>query len=254
MKRFLLCAGVHGREKSLHWLQKLVEQRQPDGILFAGGVLDDRRQFCAKRGTVWGMTREDALFLDHFFETLGKMKVYTAIIPGPEDTPVEEFLRLGMHAEVEFPNLHLVHGTMVTEGNVAIVGIGGVLLEERIPECDCCSRTMAEYFLRPLWTARQAKRILLLPEAPPEMLGGTGGSSIAADFIDSFHPSLCVVKGSSDRPGQERIAHTQIISPGYLADGFAALLDWNRKTEDQVEFLSKQEEQALYSIETGAGD
>ena len=163
-------------------------------------------------------------------------------------------MRLGMHAEIEFPNLHLVHATMIEAGNVAITGIGGCLLDDSVPESDCCSRTMAEYFLRPLWTAKQAKKILLLPEAPPGAVGGKNGSSLAAAYIDSFHPSLCVVKGSSEFRGQERIGHTLVINPGCLADGFAAWLDWNRQTEDQVEFFSKQQEQALLNIEIGAGD
>jgi Icc-related predicted phosphoesterase len=239
----------------LAWLRQVVERRRPDGILFAGGVLDTARRYAPRDGTAWGLTREDAGFLEQFLEALGRLGVFSALIPGPMDTPLEDFLRMGMHAEIEFPGVHLVHATLVERGDIAVCGVGGVICEGSACELDTCSRTLAEYYLRPLWTAKQPHRILLLATPPKGPLGGEEGTTVMADLIDSYHPSLCVVAGPSGRRGTQRIAHTLVINPGYLAEGWAAWLDWNRAAEEQVEFLNLRAlEPAGVAAEVGVGD
>ena len=57
------------------------------------------------------------------------------------------------------------------------------------------------------------------------------------DLIDSYHPTLCVVAGTTERRGSQRIAHTLVVNPGRLADGSVAWLDWNRSRGEQVEIL-----------------
>jgi Icc-related predicted phosphoesterase len=255
MRRFLVCSGVSSRPKSLEWLRAAVTHRQPDGILFAGGVLDSARHYAAQTTTDWGFTHEDALFLKQFFETLGKLRIFSAIIPGPWDTPVEDFLRLGMHAEVEFPDLHVVHATLVEKGDTAILGMGGLLAESATAERDLCSRIMAEYHLRPLWMAKQPHKILLLATPPTGALGGQEGRTLTGDLIDSNHPSLCVVAGPSERRGSQRMASTLVINPGHLAEGWAAWLDWNRPVPDQVELLNLRHlDGGRLGTDTGVGD
>jgi hypothetical protein len=240
MRRFLLCSGLDSRSEGLEWLRYGVELYQPEGVLFAGGVLHSNRQYTPRCGTTWGMTRDDSMFVEHFFETLGELAVFAAVIPGPSDTPIGDFLRMGMHAEVEFPNIHLVHGTLATEGDVAIAGMGGVICDGPAWEKDFCSRTIAEYHLRTLWTATQPHRILLLPTAPTGPLGGPEGATLISEMIDSYHPTLCVVAGPTSRRGSQRIAHTLVVNPGHLADGWAGLFDWNQRIGKQVELMDLQ--------------
>jgi Icc-related predicted phosphoesterase len=243
MRQFLICGGVHGERRSLDWMRTLVETKQPDGVLFVGGVLSPARKYTA-RATPWGMTRDDGLLLEEFFETLGGLDVFAAVIPGRMDTPVEEFLRLGMHAEIEYPNLHVVHATLVTQGDLAVCGMGGNLCEGAACEIDSCSRVMTEYGLRPLWSAPQPRKALLLSSPPTGFLGGQEGSSLTDELIDSWHPSVCVATGTSDARGVTRTARTLVINPGHLADGWAAWLDWGRAVKEQVEFLSMCGERA----------
>ena len=89
MRRFLVCSGVHGRIESLEWLHKAVRQRRPDGVLFAGGVLDRERTYAPTSTTCWGHTRSDTFFLKGFFDSLGGLGVFTAIIPGALDAPLD---------------------------------------------------------------------------------------------------------------------------------------------------------------------
>ncbi len=255
MRRFLVCSGVHSRPKSLEWLRQAVAKRRPEGLLFAGGVLDRGRQYVAQTTTQWGLTHDDALFLEKFFETVGGLDIFSAIIPGPVDTPLEDFLRLGMNAEVDFPGLHLVHATLVEKGDIAVCGMGGCISGCPATELDTCSRTLAEYHLRSLGSAKQPHKVLLLANPPPGQLGGEEGSALTGDLIDSYHPSLCVVAGPSERRGTQRIASTLVINPGCLAEGWAAWLDRNRPADEQVEFLNLRDlESAGVATDIGVCD
>jgi Icc-related predicted phosphoesterase len=236
MRRFLMCCGVHSKSSSLEFLREAVKDRKPDGVLFAGGILAPSRQPADKQ-TPWSISREDSLFFEEFFAVLGNLGTFSAVIPGPAGEPLEEFYRLGMHAEINFPHVHIAHATLVEKEDVAVSGVGGSIGETALLGIDSYSRTTTEFYLRSLWRAEKPRKILLLPAAPPGPLGGPEGSSLVGDLIDSWHPSLCVVAGQSSLRGVLRIGHTQIVNPGRLADGSAAWLDWSRPGHEQVEYL-----------------
>jgi Icc-related predicted phosphoesterase len=237
MRRFLLAGGVHGNKSALGWLRELINQRRPDALLFAGGVLHPDRLYVPAM-TEWGMTRDDALFLEHFFETLGGLDVFTAIIPGPFDTPLEDFLHLGMCAEVESPSLHLAHATLIEADGLVVGGIGGCLAEDGSLEPDMLTRIRANYFLRTLNHSRRSRKVLLLPAAPPSLGAGPEGRLIDA-LIDSHPVDLCVVAGPTDHRGSQQVARTLIVNPGCLNDGSAAWVDCGHD-DGAVEFLDWQ--------------
>lgn len=229
MRRWILCCGVDGSNEALKKLADLIEQRRPDGVLFAGGIRPADSQLA---------TDEPETQFKRLFDTLGQTGVFVAAIPGPADTPLREFYRVAMTAEVDHPGVHVVHGTLVERPPVAISGAGGELTEheDRGDERLRCARATAEYMLRTLWQTDQPRRILLLSVPPSEPLGGPQANPIAGEIIDSYHPDLCVVAGPSDHRGVERVAHTLVVNPGRLADGSAAWLDW-RNEEQPVAML-----------------
>lgn len=237
MHRFLLCAGAHGNPAALQRLSHVANACRPDGILFAGGVLGPDRRFAPRATTYWGMPIEESLFVERFFETLGKLNIFSAVIPGMHDTPLEEFLRIGMRAEVAFPGMHLAHATLLEHAGLAVCGVGGLVSGEGHYGPDYMPRVLAEYYLRTLWTAKQPRRVLLLPAPPQGNLGGYEGSPFTGELIDSYHPSLCVTGGPSDHRGFKHVGETLVVNPGALADGWAAWLNWERPAGRQVEFL-----------------
>jgi len=237
MHRYILCSGINGNPVALERMSWVVKARRPDGILFAGGVLGEGRHFAPCSFTGWGMPTEEACFVERFFEVLGKLGIFSAVIPGTEDTPLEEFLRIGMHAETEFPGVHVVHATLLEQSDLAVCGLGGRLSGDGCHEPDNIPRVFAEYHLRNLWTAKKSRRVLLLPTPPSGMLGGNYGNAFIGELIDSYHPSLCVVCGPSDCRGFEHVGKTLVVNPGSLADGWAAWLDWDSHGDRQVEFL-----------------
>jgi Icc-related predicted phosphoesterase len=231
MKQFLIAGRLDGHPEALAKLQALVQDRQPDGVLFAGGILGNDPASLAEKRARW----------EEFFDGLGRPGVFTAVVPGSAEAPLREFLRLAKDAELEHPNIHVAHATLFERGNVAVCGLGGELTEaeDRTEDRLSYSRVTAEYFLRALWRSEQPHKILLLNAAPPGQLGGEAGNPICGDLIDSYHPSLCVVAGTTERRGFQRIAHTLVVNPGRLADGSVAWLDWNRDKGEQVEFLTR---------------
>ncbi len=237
MHRLILCAGVNGSPAVLDRLSHVANACRPDGILFAGGVLGPGRRFAPRSTTLWGMPTEESLFVERFFETLGKMNIFSAIIPGTDDTPLEDFLRIGMHAEVEFAGVHLVHATLLEQADLAVCGLGGLVSGNGCHEPDYMPRVVAEYHLRTLWKAKQPRRVLLLATPPRGQLGGDEGSTFSGELIDSYHPSLCVTGGPSDRRGFKHVGETLVVNPGALIDGWAAWLNWERTPDRQVEFL-----------------
>ncbi len=236
MQRFLLCSGVYGERAGIERLRRFALQRRPEAILFAGDILSPKREV-VPRSSPWGLTLEDERFAHEFLEALGGLGISSAVIPGPNFQPMDEFYRFGMAGELEFPNVHVVHATLVEERDVAICGLGAAIAEEALMREDSCSRIQADFFLRPLRSSTKPRKVLLLPEPPPGPLGDPGGNVLIGEIIDTLRPSLCVVAGSTERRGVQRIASTLVVNPGYLIDGSAALLDWNQRSGEQVEFL-----------------
>jgi Icc-related predicted phosphoesterase len=157
------------------------------------------------------------------------------VIPEPSFVPEDQFCRLAMSVELEFPNVHLAHATVVETHDLAVCGLGMAIAEKALMREDSCSRVKAQYYLRALRNSTKPRKVLLLAEPPPGPLGGPEGNVVVGDLIDWLVPSLCVVAGPTERRGLQRIASTTIVNPGHLADGSAAWLDWNRL--EQVEFL-----------------
>ncbi|HTU18800.1 MAG TPA: hypothetical protein VMG10_12130 [Gemmataceae bacterium] len=235
MKRFLVCGGLHGSDTALMALRRLTMECRPDGLFFVGGILaPERLQEPARAKESW--TDEEHLFVQRFFEMLGELDVFTAVLPGPFDTPLEDFLRLGMDMESEYPNLRLAHANLIALDGLAVCGIGGCLVEESSPEPDTYSHLRADYFLRSLDLAEQPRKILLLPSAPLS-LGGDADGPLIDCLIHSHSADLCVVAGATEHRGIQRAARTLIVNPGCLADGSAAWVSWRRHPGGHVDLL-----------------
>lgn len=232
MKRFLIVGGIDADASALEALRQFVAERDPEGILIAGGLVDPAE---AETPT---LSHESHLFLEKLFKTLGEINKFTAVIPGPYDTPLQDVMRIGMHAEIDFPNVHLVHATIEQKGETLVTGIGGRLIPNGEHHPGGFTQAMAEYYLRELWNNPTPQKIILLPEPPTGKLGGDRGNPITGFLLDSFHPTVCVVGGDSEHRGIDRVAHTLIVNPGRLSKGHAAWLDFRKHADERVTMLS----------------
>jgi hypothetical protein len=239
IKQMLLFSRVYGCHEALDWLHQIVVERQPDALLFAGGILPKQRQAGGFLDSA-NLTPQEAEFVKSFFTLLGGLTVISLIIPGPAGEPLEEFLRLGLWAEALHPNLHIAHATLVETDGLAASGLGGIIAEKELLGVDTYSRPTAEYFLRSLSSSNKPRKVLLLPNPPLGLLGGAEGEPLIGDLIDTYHPDLCVVAGSSERRGCQHVGRTLVVNPGSLADGSAAWLDWRMRGVDSVKFLDRE--------------
>jgi Icc-related predicted phosphoesterase len=244
MRRLLLAGRLDGRDQALETLEWLVNERRPDCILFAGGIVDGVAQGNGEPMSDAAREAPQAKLKtwEAFFDRFGRLGVMTMLVPGPADAPLHHFLRVAKQAEINFPSLRVAHATLWEDDHVAVCGMGGELTEneDRSDGKLRCARASAEYYLRTLWQSDQPRKALLLSVPPPGQLGGQSGNPICGELIDSYHPSLCVVAGETDERGAERNAHTLVVNPGRLADGSFAWLDWThtRGTDVEVEFAS----------------
>ena len=238
MRQFLACSGIGGRTDAVDRLEFLAREREPDAILFAGGLFAPAPPVESPTAAA-ERRHHDMQLLERFFATLGAIRTAAAVIPGPADAPLRAFLMAGMHARSQSPGVHLVHCTMVTARDVVISGIGGELthVEDSGEPVVRCSRTTAEYFLQAFGAADESEKILMLGSPPTGALGGARGNEIASDLVDSYHPKLCIVAGPNESRGVERVARTNIVNPGSLSDGSAAWIDWTRESSEQVEMI-----------------
>lgn len=237
MRRFLLCSGIYGQAQALDRLEALVHERRPDAVLFVGGVLQQAREHAPMLRGEFGYTKQDGIFVERFFATLGRLDVFSAILPGVFDAPIELFLHTGMKAELEYPGLHVVHATPMSDGDLAIFGLGASIDGYTDTNIGYCSWTLANYYLRPLATTEKPRTMLLLSEPLQSWHGEEENRRLTEALITSYHPQVCVLGRPCPSRGVERIASTLVISPGYLVDGCAAWLDWSRPRDHQVELI-----------------
>jgi hypothetical protein len=236
MRRFLVISGINGHAEALDRLQTMVHERQPDGLLFAGSVLPPWGEDATFK-TEGMYTTEAMLFTERFFSTVGSLGLFCAVVPSIFDAPIDHFLRVGMAAELMYPNIHLVHVTPVEEGEMAVFGLGGCIMDYTSTNVGYYSQTLAEYYLRPMLTAEQPRKVLLLSDLPHGWRGELANSRLADALINTYHPAVCVIGRPGAKGRIERVARTLIIHPGYLADGCAAWFDWERPGDDKAELL-----------------
>jgi Metallophosphoesterase, calcineurin superfamily len=238
MRRFLILGGINGSAEALTRLPAVVRDLRPEGLLFAGGVFPhdavNIERFVSECECY---TKEGALFLERFFSTLGSLRLFSALIPGVYDAPLDAFLSQGTAAELQYPNIHIVHVTPVKKGDVAVFGLGARIADRTSTKTGYYSPKLAEYYLRPLWTAKQPRKVLLLSDMPEGWHGDTANARLADALIETYHPTLCVLGRPGAEGRVERLSKTTIIHPGYFSEGCAAWLDWDQPADRQSKIL-----------------
>ncbi|GBD36813.1 hypothetical protein HRbin36_01941 [bacterium HR36] len=235
MRRLLVTGQISGQLEKIDLLKKAAKELHADAVVFTGGVVDEALRDRSNEGELLRLW-------ENFFDAIGSIAeggVLTAVLPGPADAPLRHFLRLGMYEEGEHPKLHLIHATLLEDTDVALCGVGGAITEhEELSETRVrISRNLAEYYLRKLWESDQSRKILVLSQPPTGQLGGNAGNPIVGEFLDSYHPTLCLVGGATEHRGWQRVAKTLVINPGRLADNSVAWYDASKPSDQQVDLL-----------------
>jgi uncharacterized protein len=159
------------------------------------------------------------------FNALGTMGLPTFWVPGPNDAPVDRYLREAYNMEVVFPFLHGVHGTVAfADGHVLFAGMGGEIDDHPDAERDEQGRLRyprweAEYRLK-LIRELDEHQIVMTFWNPPEHKGtGRSGSEAVTELVATYRPRLVVCDGGAGGAGSELIGRSVVAFPGSLADG-----------------------------------
>jgi hypothetical protein len=163
------------------------------------------------------------------FKRLARSQLHTYWVPGPNDAPIESYLRETANIEVVAQFLRGIHGALAysADGHLVFAGLGGEVDDD--PEAEReendrlhYARWEAEYRLKPLQELDE-HRFVLLSWSPPAHKGlNRPGSDVLAELIGTYRPRLAV---SAGEPARELIGRTVIVSPGNLQDGEYAIAD-----------------------------
>lgn len=235
MRRFMTCAGLDGKTDRLSQLTELIRQRQPEVVLFAGGI---GCADCVDTSQA-GFSPKQLERYTAFQEWARSIDVPIALIPGTHEVPLGEFYQWAANMETDLPHVHVVHGTPWRERDTVVGGMGGVIGETghgESPRLEV-SRAEAEYYLRQVLRDDAPIHVLLFHQPPNGRLGGDAGNAIVGELIDSLHPKLAVVAGPTAQRGIEQVAHTTVVNPGRLSDGSLGYVDVGKPFDERVEWL-----------------
>lgn len=154
-------------------------------------------------------------------------------VPGPEDAPVQDYLRGAHGIEVVAPALHGVHGTAAfgPGGHVVFAGFGGEVVDDPEGQREEVARLSypaweAEYRLKLLRELDEHQFALLFFTPPAHKGLGEAGSEVLAELVNTHRPRI-VVCGGEQR--SEILGRSLVVSPGSLGDGHYAIADLNAR-------------------------
>jgi Icc-related predicted phosphoesterase len=174
------------------------------------------------------------------FVALGSAKLDTFWVPGPNDAPVEDYLREAHHIEVTYPFLRGVHGTVAfAPGPVLVAGFGGEVHDDPAGPRDevdrlCYPRWEVEYRLKPIGRelSEHEQPILLFATPPAHKGHGAAGSEALAELTATHRARLVVCGGE---PTTMLLGRTLVVAPGRLADGHYAIADLRTRAAEHAE-------------------
>jgi Icc-related predicted phosphoesterase len=149
-------------------------------------------------------------------------------VPGPGDAPIGDYLREAQNAEVVYPFLRGVHGTIAfAPGHVLVAGMGGEVSDDPAAPRDEIERLRyprwePEYRLKLVRELGEHQLVLLVATPPAHKGHGTPGSEVLTELIATHRPRL-VVSGGERRT--EMIGRSLVVAPGSLGDGHYAVAD-----------------------------
>ncbi len=163
------------------------------------------------------------------FKMLAETGLPTFYIPGPEDVPIDEYLREAANIEIVYPSLRGVHGTFaIAPGYIVFTGLGGTVIDDpqmRREELETLRYPgwEVEYRLKFLEELKDYQKVFLF-STPPEHKGfHEPGSATLAALIKSYKPRLVLVNGKE--PKRELLGTSLVVMPGSLAEGNFSIID-----------------------------
>ncbi|HEY0603592.1 MAG TPA: universal stress protein [Herpetosiphonaceae bacterium] len=227
---------IAGQLDRLETLIEEVRDMKLGAVLLLGNVIAPQQSGVSSAETPAEETYHAAI------ERLGSLGAPIYLIPGAHDPSLATINRL-VKTYGGPAHIHLVHRTTAVLGTTDVVaGFGGKLTQEQ-PTTD-------ESIHFPAWEARvafehlhayndvfrSAPRRIFLFAVPPQsthtdrQASEDQGVGLLTSLIRAYQPALVCCGGPAGTRGVEMIDGTQVVNPGWLADGAYALIDLQNLT------------------------
>jgi Icc-related predicted phosphoesterase len=208
-----------------------------DADKLAEALETDRHDAVAVVGDLAGEREDTRRSVREVFKVLGKARLPSFWIPGPDDAPLSNYLRECYNVEIVFPTLHSVHGTFAFTPDYTIVaGMGGEIADDpgtdreeeyalRYPGWE------VEYRLKIVRELEEHERVFLFATLPAHKGLKQPGSEVLAELIKTYSPRVVVAAGG---PGvrHEFLGTSLVIMPGSLSEGEFATVDVQQQSVD----------------------
>lgn len=161
-------------------------------------------------------------------KALAHANLPTFYLPGPQDAPIDVYLREAYNMEVVYPFMRGVHGSFAFgPGHVLFAGVGGEIVDDPDAPREEVERLRypaweVEYRLKVLDDLKDYQKVFLFTTPPVHKGLHEGGSAVLAETINSYHPRVALISGPSK---QERLGSTLVVSTGRLSEGGCSLID-----------------------------
>src|SRR4051794_13585821 len=175
------------------------------------------------------------------FKALGRSGRRVYWTPGPDDAPIEHYLREAANIETVVPNLRGLHGGLAftPDGHIVVAGFGGEVSDDPDAPRDEIQRLSyprwePEYRLKILNELDEHQFVLLFATPPAHDALGPGGSDVIFELIGTHRPRLAVCGGAQ---ATAMLGRSLVVCPGSLENGEYAVADINNH-EVQFEHLT----------------
>jgi hypothetical protein len=228
-------AEPRGNREAAEQLVKRVGEIRPEALIVLGNL--------ASKG--------EAQASGHILKTFAKAQLPTFYLPGPEDGPIEEYMRSAATMEIAFPYLHGVHGTFafVSRTTTLVTGMGGRISDNQQETHNERSELSypgweVEYRLAFLNELKDYQKIFLFTTPPAHKGLHESGSTVLAELINSYKPRLVVVAGKE--PKHETLGTSLVVIPGNLCEGNLTVINLHEQTvETRNMFASTSESKGM---------
>jgi hypothetical protein len=223
LRWLVVAAEPRGHVDAVHSLVQAAARVEADAIALVGDLTGPK---------------PTAETLAALFKALGTGSLPSYHVPGPDDAPVVDYLREAYNVELVYPFLHSVHGTFsIGPGHVVFAGMGGDIVDGTARTREEVGRLLyeaweAEYRLKVLQELKDYQKVFLFTTQPAHRGLGEPGSQELAQLIKTYNPQLVVVRGAELRA--ETLGTSLVVTPGFLAEGSAALLDFRERRVERL--------------------
>jgi len=241
--RIMAITDLNGNTEMLESFKAKAREEAPGMIVFTGDIVRDGARFnewsAARRDNrppdsklpqIQQEEHEDFRSYDAFFRALSDTGVWSYVIPGGIDAPLDLFLQVATNREVVARNTHVVHNRIAGKfvspqaRDMYVCGFGGIIDEDESETFFVLqfSRWQALYAAESFKDYPDPK--MLLVHTPPKAMS-QHGSHVVEEMINTVRPSHAFCGAVGGLQGEHEVGTTFVVCPGRMSEGNYAIVD-----------------------------